>query len=207
MFGTRAFCALLLCLPLPAQVFSTGEPVVPPNGSAMRPMTPSEYKTCSASAAGRANIRVIRQLPPKLSRDYRVGINFVYDLTNYSWILDRDSDGYKLFLDLKGDGDLSNAEPYRFHQDGVRRIDIPMRNDATRWTARFELVEDPHDANDVSICINLATYRFGKVCSTAIEFPSAYRALAAGTTSPATTCPLIATGTANTNPMAPTTTG
>ena len=165
MFGTRAFCVLLLCLPLPAQVFLTGDPVMPPGSGAMRPLTPAEYEKFAAWAEGRANIKVIRQLPPKLSPDYRVGVNFVYDLANHSWILDRDSDGYKLFLDIEGDGDLSHAKPFRFHdQDGVRRIDVPMKKDGvSRWTARFELVQDPRDANGVSIRMNLAAYRSGKV--------------------------------------------
>jgi thiol-disulfide isomerase/thioredoxin len=172
MFGTRAFCALLLCLPLPAQVFPTGDPVMPPSNGAIRPMTPVEYKKLAAWAEGRANINVIRQLPPKLSPDYRFGVNFVYDSANHSWILDRDSDGYKLFLDLKGDGDLSHAEPFRFHnQDGVRRIDVPMKNGATRWTARFELVQDPRDANDVLIRMNLAAYRSGKVLLDGHQIP------------------------------------
>ncbi len=172
MFGTCALCALLLCLPLPAQVFPTGEPVMPPSSGAMRPLTPAEYQKLAAGAEGRANIKVIHQLPPKLSPDYRVGVNFIYELANHSWILDRDSDGYKLFLDLKGDGDLSHAEPFRFHDEGgVSRFDLPMKNSTSHWTARFELVKNSGNTNGVAIRMNLDAYRSGKILLDGHEIP------------------------------------
>jgi hypothetical protein len=88
----------------------------------VRPLTPVEYKKFAAAAEGRNNITVIRQLPPDLSPDYRLGYNFIYESANHGWILDRDSNGYKLFLDLKGNGDLSNSQPLRFHDgDNVPR--------------------------------------------------------------------------------------
>src|SRR6185437_5684287 len=133
---------------------------------------PAEYQKFAAWAEGRANIKLIRQLPPNLSPDYRFGVNFVYESANHGWILDRDSDGYKLFLDLKGDGDLSHAESFRFNnQDGVRRINVPMKNGASRWTARFDLVQDPRDADSVSIHMNLAAYRSGKVLFDGHQIP------------------------------------
>ncbi|HSU66661.1 MAG TPA: hypothetical protein VLJ39_07305, partial [Tepidisphaeraceae bacterium] len=94
----------------------------------MRPLTTAEYQKFAAGARGHSNIKVIRRLPPNLSPNYRLGYNFVYESANHGWALDRDSEGYKLFLDLKGDGDLSHAEPLRFQDEGgVPRIDIPMQ--------------------------------------------------------------------------------
>ena len=85
---------------------------------------------------------MITKLPPNLSPDYRLGRNFVYENANHSWIVDHDSGGYKLYLDRKGDGDLSAAEPLRFHDEGgVQRIDVAMQDSDARWTARFEVAK------------------------------------------------------------------
>jgi hypothetical protein len=77
-------------------------------------LTPAEYQKFAADVGENRNTKVIRKFPPNLSPDYRLGFNLVYDSDNHGWILDRDSDGYKLFLDLQGDGDLSNDKPLRF---------------------------------------------------------------------------------------------
>jgi len=168
----RVFNALLLCLPLTAQVFPTGSAVMPPSRGEMRPLTPAEYQKFATSAEGSNNIRVIRQLPPNLSPAYRLGYNFVYESANHGWILDHDSDGYKLFLDLKGDGDLSNSQPFRFHDEGgVPRIDVPMKDGVTQWTARFELVQNSGDANGAAIRMNLGAYRSGKILLDGHEIP------------------------------------
>lgn len=157
------FNVLLLCLPLTAQVFPTGHPIKPPSGgdAAMRPLTPAEYQKFATANEHYSFVKVIRKLPPNLSPDYRLGFNFVYGSTNHGWVLDRDSEGYKLFLDLKGDGDLSNAQPFRFHEEGgVPRIDVPMKDGAFSWIARFELVQNP---DGVAVRINLESYRNGKI--------------------------------------------
>ena len=101
-------------------------------------------------------IKVIHQLARRLSPNYRLGYNFVYESANHGWILDRDSDGYKLYLDLKGDGDLSSAQPFRFHdENSLPRIDVPMKYGSGRWTARFELVQGSGDTGSVVIRVNL----------------------------------------------------
>jgi len=172
MLRSRVFNALLLCLPLTAQVFPTGDPVMPPSSGAMRPLTPAEYHKFATAVEAHISIKVIRQLPPKLSPDYRLGYNFVYESANHGWILDRDSDGYKLFLDLKGDGDLSNSQPLRFHDEGgVLRLDVPMKDSVTRWNARFELVQSSGNANDVAIRMNFGAYRSGKILLGGHEIP------------------------------------
>src|ERR1700733_7789745 len=117
MFRVRVFNALLLWLPLNAQVFPTGDPVMSPSSGDVHPLTPAEYQKFATAAGGQSNIKVIGKLPPKLSPDYRLGYNFTYESANHGWILDRDSGGYKLFLDLNGDGDLSNSQPFRFQDE------------------------------------------------------------------------------------------
>jgi thiol-disulfide isomerase/thioredoxin len=180
MFGIRAFCAVLLCLPLSAQVFRTGDPVIAPDSSATRPLTPAEYKAIrplapteyqkfAAWAKGHSYIKVVRKLPPNLSPNYRLGANFVYDSANHGWVLDRDSEGYKLFLDLKGDGDLSHAEPLRFRNEGgVPLIDVPMNDGASPWIVRFELVQGP---GGVAVKIDDQAYRSGKILLNSHEIP------------------------------------
>lgn len=172
VFCVPLLCVPLLCVPLTGQMFSTGAPVLPPASREMRLMAPAEYRKFAAWAEGNPKIKVIRQLPPNLSPGYRVGANFVYDLENHSWVLDRDSDGYKLFLDLKGDGDLSRANALRFHdQDGVRLIDVHMGRGEALWTARFELVPDTAVPGAVAVRMNLAASRSGKIVVHGQEIP------------------------------------
>ena len=140
MLRSLVFDVLLLCLPLTAQVFPTGHPAkLPSGGVAMRPLTPAEYQKFATANEGSSFVKVIRRLPLNLSPNYRLGYNFVYESVNHGWILDRDSEGYKLFLDLKGDGDLSSSQPFRFYDGGgVPRIDVPMKDGASPWIARFQ---------------------------------------------------------------------
>lgn len=169
MLRSLVFNVLLLCLPLAAQVFPTGNPVKPPSGGAMLPLTPAEYQKFATANEGYSFVKVIRKLPTNLSPDYRLGYNFIYESDNHGWILDRDSEGYKLFLDLKGDGDLSSSQPFRFHEEGgVPRIDVPMKDGASPWVARFELVQSPGGA---AVRINLESYRNGKILLDGHEIP------------------------------------
>jgi hypothetical protein len=74
---------VLLCLPLTAQVFPTGNPIMPPSGDVMRPLTPAEYQKFAASVEGSAYIKIIRKLPPNLSPNYRLGYNFICESANH----------------------------------------------------------------------------------------------------------------------------
>lgn len=170
MLRSLVFDVLLLCLPLTAQVFPTGHPAkLPSGGVAMRPLTPAEYQKFATANEGSSFVKVIRRLPLNLSPNYRLGYNFVYESVNHGWILDRDSEGYKLFLDLKGDGDLSSSQPFRFYDGGgVPRIDVPMKDGASPWIARFELVQNP---NGVAVRINPESYRTGKIPLDGHEIP------------------------------------
>jgi thiol-disulfide isomerase/thioredoxin len=145
--------ALAAFLPIWAQTFPTGDPVMPKSSGGMRPLTPAEYEKFATAAKGHTNIIAISKLPPKLSPDYGLGYNFVYEKANHGWILDHDSEGYVLYLDRKGDGDLSAAEPLRFHdEDGVPRIDVAMQDSVARWTHRFEVAKRPGaDGNEETV--------------------------------------------------------
>jgi thiol-disulfide isomerase/thioredoxin len=141
----RGYLLLALAISLPAwpQTFPTADPVMAAGGGMLRPLTPADYEKFAAAVKGHSNAVVILKLPPNLSPDYRLGYNFVYENANHGFILDHDADGYILYLDRKGDGDLSAAEPLRFHEaGGEQRIDVPMQDSVARWTARFELAKD-----------------------------------------------------------------
>jgi thiol-disulfide isomerase/thioredoxin len=131
--------AIVACLPAWPQTFPTGDPVIRPANGSTPPLTPAEYARFATAAKGHSNIVVIAKLPPDLSPDYGLGYNFVYENANHGWILDRDAEGYKLYLDRKGDGDLSNTEPLRFREQDGQRIDVPMQDINGRWTERFEV--------------------------------------------------------------------
>ena len=138
----------------------------------VQPMPPAEYRKFTAQAEGHANLKIVRELPPGLSPDYRLGYNLVYGSANHGWILDRDAEGYKLYLDLQGNGDLSHAEPMRFHDEGgVLRIDVPMRDSAARWTTRFELKAGAGGANSPSMEINPSSSRSGTILIDGHEIP------------------------------------
>jgi thiol-disulfide isomerase/thioredoxin len=136
--------ALAASLPVWPQTFPTGDAVTTQATGTIPALTPADYEKFAAAAKGHSNIVTIAKLPPKLSPDYRLGYNFVYEHANHSWIIDHDSDGYKLYLDRTGDGDLSAAEPLRFRDEGgVQRIEIAMQDSDARWTARFEVAKAP----------------------------------------------------------------
>jgi thiol-disulfide isomerase/thioredoxin len=144
----RRFLLLALAVSLPVwpQTFPTGDPVMAQATGTIPPLTPADYEKFAAAAKGHPSIVVIAKLPPNLSPDYRLGYNFVYEHANHSWIVDHDSDGYKLYLDRTGDGDLSAAKPLRFHdvggdEGGVQRIDVAMQDSEGRWTERFEVAK------------------------------------------------------------------
>lgn len=133
----------------------------------IHPLTPADYEKFAASVKGHSNTIAIAKLPPNLSPDYRLGYNLVYGHANHGWILDRDSNGYKLYLDRKGDGDLSAAEPLRFHGEGdVQRIDIAMQDSDARWTVRFEVAtarSGPDGTAETIVRINSGAARNGVI--------------------------------------------
>lgn len=172
MFCRSMTAAFFLCLPLPAQVFPTGDPVKPAGGGMVHPLTPAEYRKFIAAVEGRGNFRPVRQLPSGLSPDYRLGYNLVYADANHGWILDRDSDGYKLYLDLDDSGDLTHSEPLRFQdRDGIPRVEVPMKDSVARWITWFELVPDSSDPGGFLVRINSFSRRLGKIVLDGRQIP------------------------------------
>jgi thiol-disulfide isomerase/thioredoxin len=142
-FTTKRALRILLpaiAISAAAQTFPTGEPEMASMGGIVFPMDSTAYRKFAENAANKPNIRVVIKLPASLGPEYRFGYNFVVGKQNRGWILDRDPDGYLLFLDHNGDGDLSQTAPVRLRvASGRPRADIPVVDGDLRWTCRFQV--------------------------------------------------------------------
>lgn len=119
-------------------------PAEPAKGGGIAfPMRTKAYRSFAAKVASDAKMRMVtvKRLPPNLSPGARFGYNFVIGSINRGWILDGDDKrGWVLYLDQKGDGDLSAAEPLRFQKvDGQYRLEVEASDGEARWPVRFVL--------------------------------------------------------------------
>jgi peroxiredoxin len=85
-------------------------------------------------------VRVVKR-PAGLSPTARYGYNFMVGGHNRGWILDGDDEhGWVLYLDWKGDGDLSEAKPQKLERVGnVSRLDVEVSDGELHWACRFEV--------------------------------------------------------------------
>jgi thiol-disulfide isomerase/thioredoxin len=121
--------------------FSTGPPGLTRSGRDVVPMTEKEYATFSEQTKNNPGIVVIKKKPAHLGPSALYGYNFVVEGINRGWILDGDEErGWQIYLDRRGDGDLSNVRPDRFSQiNGVWRLQIEVTEGDVRWPCRFEV--------------------------------------------------------------------
>jgi peroxiredoxin len=121
--------------------FSTGPPELTKFGGDVIPKTEKEYSAFSELMKNDPKFVVIKKKPANLSPDALYGWNFVVEDTNRGWILEGDEErGWQLYLDRRGDGDLSNVRPDRFTRiDGVWRLQIEVTEGDIRWPCRFEV--------------------------------------------------------------------
>jgi thiol-disulfide isomerase/thioredoxin len=119
--------------------FPAGPPEPTKGGGIAFPMTAEAYRGFAAQMAGNPNRATVKKLPAGASPAARFGYNFVVGRVNRGWILDGDDEsGWVLYLDWKGDGDLSAAEPYRLQKvDGQYRLDVDASDGEARWPVRF----------------------------------------------------------------------
>jgi peroxiredoxin len=110
----------------------------------------------------------IRKSPPNLSSRAQYGMNFMVGGKNCSWILDGDDNhGWVLYLDSKGDGDLSNAKPQAFKPvNGAYRLQGQLKNDTVQLPYRFELQLHSKSSDGVerlAVWVNQRTIRRGSI--------------------------------------------
>jgi thiol-disulfide isomerase/thioredoxin len=112
-------------------------------GGLVTPMDRARYaKYMEQTRAMGSHVPIVR-VPEGLSEAARYGYNFIVDGNNRGWMLDGgDEKGWVLYLDRKGDGDLSQARAERFEKvDGVYRLDVEAPDGKVVSRYRFELAD------------------------------------------------------------------
>lgn len=119
--------------------FPTGAPELSKGGGYAFPMHDADYRAFAERMGARAI--TVRSKPPAVSSNATFGYNFVVGGKNRGWILDGDDTaGWVLYLDRKGDGDLSAAKPEKFERvDGAWQLLVQVDDGGRRWPCRFEV--------------------------------------------------------------------
>src|SRR4030042_5228004 len=115
--------------------FSTGAPELTKSGRGVVPKTEQEYAAFSEPIKNDTRFIVIKKRAVNLGPGALYGWNFVVNGTNRGWILEGDEErGWQIYLDRRGDGDLSDVGPDRFSRiDGGWRLQIEVSEDDIRW--------------------------------------------------------------------------
>jgi peroxiredoxin len=123
--------------------FSTGPPELVWFGGVAFPMTNQAYAAFSEQMKNNTGFVLIKKKPANLGPGAIYGYNFVVNGTNRGWILEGDEErGWQIYLDRRGDGDLSRVRPDRFSRiDGVWRLQIEVTEGDVRRPCRFEVVK------------------------------------------------------------------
>jgi len=95
------------------------EPEDPAAGARGPLMAPAEYARLVQGSTNDASFIPLRALPENLSPNARFGINFVFGGKNHGFVVDGDeAQGYLLFADLNGNGNLRDDLPIPFDRRG-----------------------------------------------------------------------------------------
>jgi peroxiredoxin len=109
---------------------------------------------------------LVAKKPAGLSATARYGYNFVVGGNNRGWILDGDdTHGWVLYLDWKGDGDLSGAKAQKLERVGtVSRLDVEVSEGGVHWTCRFEVSQIKVEGKEqLGVTINNTSVRKGVI--------------------------------------------
>src|SRR5262245_47256861 len=109
---------LEVVLPQTSVTANTELPVLLESGGTLVSMTREDYRKLADRLSKNSNFVPIKRKPIKLTANARFGINLVFGGLNLSWALDGDDkEGYVLYADLNGNGDLNDDRPLRFEHD------------------------------------------------------------------------------------------
>lgn len=139
-----AFVTTLTFVTGPPQLSAGNSPPIPSK-------SPKEYQAfVQEMRSFKALVPVVKS-PPNLGPNARYGFDFVVGGKNRGWIVDGDDvHGWVLYLDLKGDGDLSTAKPHPFNRvSGAFSLQITATDGNAEFIVRFELKQI--DVNGVEI--------------------------------------------------------
>jgi len=115
--------------------FPTGAPELTKSGRDVVPKTEKEYAVFSEPMKNNPTFVVIKKKPADLGPGPQLGWNFVVNDTNRGWILEGgDERGWQIYIDRRGDGDLSDVRPDHFSRiDGVWSLQIEVAEGDLRW--------------------------------------------------------------------------
>ena len=95
----------------------TEPPVLLESASTVVSLSDDEYRKFAESMKSKSYLVLIKRKPPTLSSNARFGFNLSFGGVNRGWALDGNAvDGYMLYADLNGNGDLSDESPLKFEK-------------------------------------------------------------------------------------------
>jgi peroxiredoxin len=165
----KAMKKILLFVALTASAatltFPTGPAELSKNGGGIAfPMDAEQYSKFAEQRTS-SFVPVVKR-PPGLSPAARYGYNFIVGGHNRGWILDGDEErGWVLYLDWKGDGDLSEAKAQKLERvDKVSRLDVEVSNGGLPWACRFEVSQIKMEGKEqLGVTINSISVRKGVI--------------------------------------------
>ncbi|HEV8145628.1 MAG TPA: TlpA disulfide reductase family protein [Bryobacteraceae bacterium] len=147
--------------------FPTAAPELSKGGGYAFPMNDTDYRAFAERLRSMGNRGIsVRTKPPGLSPNATFGYNFVVGGKNCGWVLDGDDvAGWVLYLDRKGDGDLSAAKPEKFERvDGAWQLLVQVDEDGRQWPCRFEVSRIKVEGEEkLGVKISTTTLRRGVI--------------------------------------------
>lgn len=136
-------------------------------------MDEPSYAKFAEQVAKFPNHVAIQKKPKNLTAQARYGYNFVVGNQNRGWILDGNDHGWVLYLDWKGDGDLSNTPPQAMKPvEGVFRLQVDVSDGDIHWPCRFEVTKMAIEGKEkVVVKITDSTIRSGVIDLDGRKYP------------------------------------
>ena len=111
-------CNSLNALPQTPLTANTEAPVLLKGAGVSFALSEEEYRKIAEQLAKNPKFVPIKRKPAGLTAGAKFGFNLGYGGLNRSWVLDGDDQqGYVLYADLNGNGDLTDDTPLRFIKD------------------------------------------------------------------------------------------
>jgi thiol-disulfide isomerase/thioredoxin len=99
-------------------IANTDAAVLLESAATVASMNEEDYRKLAERLSKNPRFMPIKRKPTKLTSNARFGFNLSFGGLNRAWVLDGDAkDGYVLYADLNGNGDLSDDLPLRFEND------------------------------------------------------------------------------------------
>lgn len=147
--------------------FPTGPAELSKNGGGIAfPMDAEQYVKFAEQTKSMAHRVLVVKKPAGLSATARYGYNFVVVGNNRGWILDGDDEhGWVLYLDWKGDGDLSEAKAQKLERVGkISRLDVEVSEGGLHWACGFEVSQIQMEGKEqLGVTINNTSVRKGVI--------------------------------------------